>query len=186
MLWLSMLQVLGWEVRRPFQLMHAAVLVTGLSVLSSLPLMLQAQQALTAAHDKTAVDANYLVLLLGQKFRYERNFWLSLYTFSAWVVLHIVHKVNKEKHELRGRLFASQGRGAEAAQEVAFVGHQAEAEMCRMGKEALAAGKGPLGRGLQAGLAAQPAGVAPSGVELVGKPAVAGVGLDQPASKKGD
>lgn len=56
-------------------------------------------------------------------------------------------QVNREKHELRGRLLALQGRGDEAASEVGFIGRHAEAEMCRVGKAAAA---GPLGASVAA------------------------------------
>jgi hypothetical protein len=79
--------------------------------------------------------------------RHERNFWISLYALSAWLVLLVVHRVNREKHELRGRLLALQGRGDEAASEVGFMGRHAEAEMCRVGKAAAA---GPLGASVAA------------------------------------
>lgn len=56
-------------------------------------------------------------------------------------------QANRDKHELRGRLLALQGRGDEAASEVGFMGRQAEAEMCRVGK---AAAEGPLGASVAA------------------------------------
>lgn len=100
------------------------------------------------------------------------------------VLIPLSMQVNKEKHELRGQLLASQGRGAEAAQEVAFVGRQAEAEMCRISREAQAAGKGPLAQGLHAGLAAQPAGAGEAEAEHGSEPVAAGAGTA--AGKKAD
>ncbi|KAL4853877.1 5'-adenylylsulfate reductase 3 [Chlorella vulgaris] len=138
-------KVLGFEVRRPFLVIHVALLVTGCSLLATLAPMAQAQRDLWALHDKR--DPNIVVLLLSQKFRHERNFWISLYSLTAWVVLLVVHRVNREKHELRGQLLALQGRGDEAAREVGFMGRSAEAEMCRMGK---AAAEGPLGASVTA------------------------------------
>jgi hypothetical protein len=47
-----------------------------------------------------------------------------------------VTQVNKEKHELRGQLLALQGRGHEAAAEVALLGRRKEAELAALGASA--------------------------------------------------
>ena len=77
-------------------------------------------------------------------------------------------QVNKEKHELRGKLLALQGRPAEAAQEIGFLGARREQEMREMGQAAAAAAaaQGRVKGGSQ-GVAAVAAEPAPQG--LVGK-----------------
>jgi hypothetical protein len=60
-------------------------------------------------------------------------------------------QVNKEKHELRGRLLALQGKATEAAQEVGFLGAQREQEMRDMGRRAAAAAAQQAGSGAAPG-----------------------------------
>ena len=75
-------------------------------------------------------------------------------------------QVNKEKHELRGKLLALQGRPAEAAQEIGFLGPKREQEMREMGQAAAAAAQGRA-KGGGDGVAAVAAEPAAQG--LVGK-----------------
>ena len=75
-------------------------------------------------------------------------------------------QVSREKHELRGRLLALQGRGEEAASEVTFLGRQAEAEMCRQ------AGRASLA-GVAAKLRPLPPADAPAGAQLEMQPPAA-------------
>ena len=82
-------------------------------------------------------------------------------------------QVNREKHELRGRLLALQGRGDEAASEVTFLGRRAQAEMCRQAGRAADAGLAQAAAKLRplpptdvpagAHLEMQPAGAAAAG-----------------------
>lgn len=74
-------------------------------------------------------DANQLVMVLATRFLSERNFWVSLFTFSAWAVLYVVHQVNREKHMLRGELLALRGQTEAAVREVAFLGGNHSVEM---------------------------------------------------------
>ncbi|GAB4823660.1 hypothetical protein N2152v2_010706 [Parachlorella kessleri] len=136
--------------------------MTGFSFLASVSKAIDYAQQNDALENQK--DANVLALMLVKKFRAERNAWLSAFSFASWAMLLVTHRVNKEKHELRGKLLALQGRPAEAAQEIGFLGARREQEMRDMGQAAAAAAAQGRAKGGIEGSAAVAAKPVPQGL----------------------
>ncbi len=98
----------------------------------------------------------------------QRKSGLPLIQPSWWSYYQRSHpaavQVNKEKHELRGKLLALQGRPAEAAQEIGFLGARREQEMRDMGQAAAAAAAQGRAKGGIEGSAAVAAKPVPQGL----------------------
>lgn len=79
------------EVRGPLHGLHFMLALTGGSLLAAAPVMLASEAEVDLLADKR--DPNVVVMLLSEKFRAERNFWIALCTLGAWLTLCVVHKV---------------------------------------------------------------------------------------------
>ncbi|KAL6778556.1 hypothetical protein ACKKBF_B15260 [Auxenochlorella protothecoides x Auxenochlorella symbiontica] len=119
------------RVRGPIEIIHFALLIAGLSVTFCIGPMLSSEAEVAKLENRR--DPNILVMLLARQYRNERNFWLALFTLSSWAVLWVVYQVNRDKHVLRGKLLALQGKGAAAADEVAFLGNDSARRLERAG-----------------------------------------------------